>query len=194
MTNDCGPVLTIPMGARLFCYAPVMLPVILLPYYLSFLPYFLLSFLSYFLPYFLSYFHPFIHILPVIRRYHFPVLVKLVFLSINHAGSHSHLPVCSQVIERTIFPVPSRSHVSVTVKRVPYAVNLLPASNHTGSVLDALIFTGGIGENSALIRELTVQRLQALGLELDKERNQQLFGGRSGLISENGLYCRGQGR
>lgn len=49
---------------------------------------------------------------------------------------------------------------------------------------DALIFTGGIGENSALIRELTVQRLQALGLELDKERNQQLFGGRSGLISK----------
>ena len=139
MTNDCGPVLTIPMGARLFCYAPVMLPVILLPYYLSFLPYFLLSFLSYFLPYFLSYFHPFIHTLPVIRRYHFPVLVKPVFLSINHAGSHSHLPVCSQVIERTIFPVPSGPHVSVTVKRVPYAVNLLPASNHTGSVLADIV-------------------------------------------------------
>lgn len=51
---------------------------------------------------------------------------------------------------------------------------------------DALIFTGGIGENSALIRELTVQRLQALGLVLDEARNQQLFGGRSGLISQAG--------
>ncbi|WP_285129119.1 propionate kinase [Leclercia adecarboxylata] len=51
---------------------------------------------------------------------------------------------------------------------------------------DALIFTGGIGENSALIRELTVQRLQALGLELDNARNQQLFGGRGGLISRTG--------
>lgn len=51
---------------------------------------------------------------------------------------------------------------------------------------DALIFTGGIGENSALIRELTVQRLQALGLALDEERNQQLFGGRSGVISKAG--------
>lgn len=51
---------------------------------------------------------------------------------------------------------------------------------------DALIFTGGIGENSTLIRELTVQRLQALGLELDKERNQQLSGGRRGLISKAG--------
>jgi len=51
---------------------------------------------------------------------------------------------------------------------------------------DALIFTGGIGENSALIRELTVKRLQALGLTLDDERNQQLFGGRSGIISSTG--------
>lgn len=51
---------------------------------------------------------------------------------------------------------------------------------------DALIFTGGIGENSPLIRELTVQRLQALGLALDAERNQSLFGGRSGLISKAG--------
>lgn len=54
-------------------------------------------------------------------------------------SSHSHLPVCSQVIERTIFPVPSGPHVSVTVKRVPYAVNLLPASNHTGSVLADIV-------------------------------------------------------
>ncbi|KIU31409.1 propionate kinase [Atlantibacter hermannii] len=51
---------------------------------------------------------------------------------------------------------------------------------------DALIFTGGIGENSALIRELTVKRLQALGLTLDDERNQQFFGGRSGIISGTG--------
>lgn len=51
---------------------------------------------------------------------------------------------------------------------------------------DALIFTGGIGENSALVRELTVQRLQALGLVLDEARNQQMFGGRSGLISKAG--------
>ena len=85
MTNDCGPVLTHSNGGPPFllcsCYVTRYTP---LPYYLSFLPYFLLSFLSYFLPYFLSYFlsyfHPFIHTLPVIRRYHFPVLVKPVFL------------------------------------------------------------------------------------------------------------------
>jgi acetate kinase len=38
--------------------------------------------------------------------------------------------------------------------------------------LDALVFTGGIGENAARVRELTVSRLALLGAELDAERNQ----------------------
>ncbi|MEA9390219.1 propionate kinase [Acerihabitans sp. TG2] len=48
---------------------------------------------------------------------------------------------------------------------------------------DALIFTGGIGENSALIRELTVKHLAVLGLRLDRAMNEQISGGRSGIIS-----------
>ena len=138
MTNDCGPVLTIPMGARLFCYAPVMLPVILLPYYLSFLPYFLLSFLSYFLPYFLSYFYPFI----------IPYLLSgdIIFPSWSNRYSFPSTRRFPQPSSRLFpgnrenhFPRTIRSHVSVTVKRVPYAVNLLPASNHTGSVLTDIV-------------------------------------------------------
>ena len=37
--------------------------------------------------------------------------------------------------------------------------------------LDALVFTGGIGEHSALVRELTIGRLDGLGLMLDAEAN-----------------------
>jgi acetate kinase len=37
--------------------------------------------------------------------------------------------------------------------------------------LDALVFTGGIGENAARVRELTVAHLQLLGAELDAEYN-----------------------
>ncbi|MEO8915889.1 MAG: hypothetical protein ABI488_00595 [Polyangiaceae bacterium] len=37
--------------------------------------------------------------------------------------------------------------------------------------LDLLVFTGGIGEHSAPIRAAVCQRLGALGLELDLERN-----------------------
>ncbi|RRJ85377.1 acetate kinase [Aestuariirhabdus litorea] len=37
--------------------------------------------------------------------------------------------------------------------------------------LDALVFTGGIGENSSRIREATCRRLSILGIDIDLERN-----------------------
>jgi len=49
--------------------------------------------------------------------------------------------------------------------------------------LDALIFTGGIGENSALVRELTLARLEIFGFRLDRNRNQAITGGAAGTIS-----------
>ncbi|MGL5389185.1 MAG: propionate kinase [Serratia sp. (in: enterobacteria)] len=49
--------------------------------------------------------------------------------------------------------------------------------------LDALIFTGGIGENSALVRELTIKRLGVFGLQLDETKNQQTYGGLHEVIS-----------
>lgn len=36
---------------------------------------------------------------------------------------------------------------------------------------DGLIFTGGIGENSTLIRELVTQRLRIFGMYLDGDKN-----------------------
>lgn len=39
--------------------------------------------------------------------------------------------------------------------------------------LDAVVFTGGIGENSAQVRQETIKHLGLLGLEIDPERNQQ---------------------
>jgi acetate kinase len=45
--------------------------------------------------------------------------------------------------------------------------------------LDALVFTGGIGENSPIVREKTVAHLGLLGLKIDPERN-RLSGKHSG--------------
>ena len=39
--------------------------------------------------------------------------------------------------------------------------------------IDAVIFTGGVGENAALIRELVIQPLAHLGLQLDLNKNNQ---------------------
>ena len=43
--------------------------------------------------------------------------------------------------------------------------------------IDALVFTGGIGEKSASVRRWVVQGLEGLGLELDRARNRAVSGG-----------------
>ncbi|HJQ70652.1 MAG TPA: acetate kinase [Blastocatellia bacterium] len=48
---------------------------------------------------------------------------------------------------------------------------------------DAIIFTGGIGENSPEVREMIASGLGWMGLELDPERNLAHTAGREGLIS-----------
>jgi len=49
--------------------------------------------------------------------------------------------------------------------------------------VDALVFTGGIGENSSLIRGKTIQRLASIGYALDEEMNETRVGDNQGLIT-----------
>ena len=49
--------------------------------------------------------------------------------------------------------------------------------------LDAIVFTGGIGENSALVRELTLKKLSLIGIKYDHERNLAARFGKSGKIT-----------
>jgi acetate kinase len=39
--------------------------------------------------------------------------------------------------------------------------------------VDAIVFTGGIGENAALVREKSCEGLESLGIKLDRQRNEQ---------------------
>ncbi len=48
--------------------------------------------------------------------------------------------------------------------------------------LDALVFTGGIGENSSYIRAQVIKQLSLLNFNLDQEQNQQKRFGKSGNI------------
>ncbi|PKH24421.1 acetate kinase [Enterobacterales bacterium CwR94] len=52
--------------------------------------------------------------------------------------------------------------------------------------LDAVIFTGGIGENSALVRENTLKQLGLLNIEMDAERNLAARFGKAGAINKEG--------
>ena len=49
--------------------------------------------------------------------------------------------------------------------------------------LDAIAFTGGIGENSAHVRELALGHLKLFGIKLDQERNLAARFGKSGVIT-----------
>jgi acetate kinase len=50
---------------------------------------------------------------------------------------------------------------------------------------DAIIFAGGIGENSAEVRAKICAGLNWLGVELDAERNEEMIDGREGIISKD---------
>jgi acetate kinase len=52
--------------------------------------------------------------------------------------------------------------------------------------IDALIFTGGIGENSSLIRKRSCDTLSALGIVIDNEKNES-GSGRLCEIQRDGL-------
>ena len=52
--------------------------------------------------------------------------------------------------------------------------------------LDAIVFTGGIGENSGPIRELVLNRLGIFGIEVDNDKNLAArFGGEGVITTEN---------
>jgi acetate kinase len=48
---------------------------------------------------------------------------------------------------------------------------------------DAVVFTGGIGENSSIIRERICKGLECVGLTIDPEKNASTVGGKEGVIS-----------
>ena len=50
--------------------------------------------------------------------------------------------------------------------------------------LDATVFTGGIGENSAPIREMVLNRLAILGIDLDGQANLKARFGGEGVITK----------
>lgn len=73
--------------------------------------------------------------------------------------------------------------VSVFSYRLAKAIGALTAGL---SRLDALVFTGGIGENAAAVRSQTVSHLGILGFSLDESANETHGSEANGLISQEG--------
>jgi acetate kinase len=90
---------------------------------------------------------------------------------------------------RTLEQARAEGHVGATLAIEVFCYRLaksLAAMSCAMPRIDGLIFTGGIGENSPLIRALTVAHLRALGFSLNEQANQQCTKGRAGAIGEVG--------
>jgi acetate kinase len=85
----------------------------------------------------------------------------------GHAGAHLALDVFAHRLARHI------GGLAMSLRR-----------------LDAVIFTGGIGENSVRVRAMTLGRLGVLGLGLDPALNAVTTGGAGGVISPPGATPR----
>ncbi|WP_107688834.1 acetate kinase [Neisseria wadsworthii] len=70
----------------------------------------------------------------------------------------------------------------MTYRLAKYIAAMAVATNG----IDALVFTGGIGENSDVVRSKTVNYLGFLGLTIDEEANKATRFGASGIISQKG--------
>ncbi len=76
-------------------------------------------------------------------------------------------------------------------RRAMLAINIFAhrAKKYIGAYLaemngaDAIIFTGGIGENAAPIRQRICMNMEWLGIELDEKLNNEMIGGKEGVIS-----------
>lgn len=74
-----------------------------------------------------------------------------------------------------------RAHLAVEVFCYRVRKYLAAYVGAMGGV-DAVIFTGGIGENAPAVRARSVEGLQVMGIEVDAERNESVVGG-AGVIS-----------
>ncbi|VXC13205.1 acetate kinase [Pseudomonas sp. 8O] len=90
---------------------------------------------------------------------------------------------------RTLEQARERGHAGATLAIEVFCYRLaksLAAMSCALRRLDGLIFTGGIGENSTLIRSKTVDHLGLLGLQLDAQANARCVRGVAGAIHADG--------
>ena len=79
-------------------------------------------------------------------------------------------------------------------RRATLAINMFAqrVKKYIGSYLaemngaDAIVFTGGIGENSLIVRQRICANLEWLGIEIDEQLNSEKVGGKEGEINKKG--------
>ncbi|MFK0572461.1 acetate kinase [Endozoicomonas sp.] len=90
-----------------------------------------------------------------------------------------------RVIENAAAQGNERAQLTLDVFCNVLAKKLAGFAAEMGSI-DALVFTGGIGENSGTIRKNVLERLSIFGFDIDEKANDETFRGKSGVITKPG--------
>ncbi|KAF0850346.1 MAG: acetate kinase [Spiroplasma poulsonii] len=69
----------------------------------------------------------------------------------------------------------SRSQLALTMSAKRIAKYIVDYANDLGTKLDAVVFTAGIGENSSEMRQLVINEVKLLNLELSTQANQSSY-------------------
>lgn len=69
----------------------------------------------------------------------------------------------------------SRSQLALTMSAKRIAKYIVAYANDLGTKLDAVVFTAGIGENSSEMRQLVINEVKLLNLELSTQANQSSY-------------------
>ena len=80
--------------------------------------------------------------------------------------------------------IPAKRALDVFCYRLAKYVGAYMAA--IGEKIHGIVFTGGIGENSAHVREITLKHLAAFGYELDHDKNLAARFGNEGVITKEG--------
>ena len=98
----------------------------------------------------------------------------------NALNKHSGLKgVCGENDMRAVHKMSDEGDQQAQLALAMYSYRIKKYIGAYTAVLgrvDALVFTGGIGEHDAWLREQCCSELNVLGIELDAEKNQQLQG------------------
>ena len=136
--------------------------------------------------------------LPSLRTVRMPALAAVLALAALPAAlalpafddvRTAHRPSDLRVLEQAWHEGHARARLAIKtfVHRIARHI-----AGHAAALqrLDGIIFTGGIGENSVLIRRLVSERLAVFGLAMDAARNQQPNSAGERLISADGSRVR----
>ncbi len=103
----------------------------------------------------------------------------------KHSGLAGISGVSSDMLEVTEAAIAGHSNANLAIEAFCYRLKkYIGAYTAALGGLDALVFTGGVGENSKRVRKITCDNMDYLGLSIDSDKNANVSGTESDISTD----------